>query len=133
MAKRVRLYISDDEYELLAKTAKVSGKSLNQFARELLLQSLRQELKDTNLLNRLIQKIENLPQQQNLSINIEPFLQEILNQQRNYFLILYLITRNTLLNISLPESTKHQLIALFNEKERELFGATVYELFGLKK
>lgn len=129
MGKRIRLYLTEDDYERLQKLAKASNKSLNQFARELLIGAVKQELKDTGLLNRLIQRIENLSmdsQQQNL---ILPLLYEL----KNLLFVVYVVVRNTLLNSSIPEATKHSLIQLFNQIETERFGVSLYELFGLKK
>lgn len=68
MSKVLRVRIANDTYDLLESLAKTSGKSLSRLSAELLHSAVKQELKDTALLNKLIQKIENLssePQQEN--------------------------------------------------------------------
>ncbi|MCS7106330.1 MAG: hypothetical protein NZ942_03370 [Candidatus Aenigmarchaeota archaeon] len=136
MAKYIRIYMSDDEYDLVQKLAKTSKKGLSTFAREMLLSAVKQDIKDTQLLSRLIQKLEkleSLSESQQQTKIISAVLSEFINMQRKHFFILYLMTRNILLNSNIPEATKHALITVFDEKEREMFGATVYEIFGMKK
>ncbi|MEJ5226842.1 ribbon-helix-helix protein, CopG family [Thermodesulfovibrio sp.] len=64
MKRILGIRLDIDEYERLEKLAKASGKNISQYAREILQNGLRQELKDTQLLNRLIQKIESLSELQ---------------------------------------------------------------------
>lgn len=130
MAKFIRIYMSESDYDLLSRVAKSAGKGISSFARELLLNSLKQEMKDTQLLNRLIQKIENLSEPQP---QIQPLQQLQLEELRNLIFVVYLVARNTLLNSSIPEATKHSLMNFLDRHERERFGATLYEIFGLKK
>ncbi|MCS7214960.1 MAG: hypothetical protein NZ826_02250 [Thermodesulfovibrio sp.] len=85
MGKRIRLFLDENDYDLLERLAKVSGKSISQFAREILLSGLKQEMKDTQLLNRLIQKPESLsePQRENqLNVTI------LVESMRQYFRLL---------------------------------------------
>lgn len=133
MAKYVRIYMSESDYELIERMAKNSGKGISTLAREILLNGLKQELRDTNLLNRLIQKIENLSDSQPQTLPVQQLQSERLEELRNLIFAVYLVARNTLLNSSIPEATKHSLMNFFERHEREIFGSTLYELFGLKK
>jgi hypothetical protein len=133
MAKYVRIYMSESDYELIERMAKNSGKGISTLAREILLNGLKQELRDTNLLNRLIQKIENLSDSQPQTLLVQQLQSERLEELRNLIFAVYLVARNTLLNSSIPEATKHSLMNFFDRHEREVFGGTLYEIFGLKK
>lgn len=133
MGKRLRIFLNENDYELLERLAKTSGKSLSQFARELLFSAVKQELKDTALLSKLIQKIESLSESQPQTQPMQQLQSERLEELRNLIFAVYLVARNTLLNSSIPEATKHSLMSFFDRHEREVFGSTLYELFGLKK
>lgn len=60
MGKIIRIRLSESDYEKVVGIAKATGKGISTFAKEVLLTGIKQELKDTALLNKLIQKIENL-------------------------------------------------------------------------
>ncbi|WP_297212621.1 MULTISPECIES: hypothetical protein [Thermodesulfovibrio] len=64
MSQVIRARVTDELYDLLEKLSKSQGKSLSKFAAELLQNSIKQEMKDTQLLNKLIQKIESLSEPQ---------------------------------------------------------------------
>lgn len=130
MGKIIRIRLSESDYEKVAGIAKATNKGISTFAKEILLSGVKQELKDTQLLNRLIQKIENLSEPQP---QIQPLQQLQLEELRNLIFVVYLVARNTLLNSSIPEATKHSLMNFLDRHERERFGATLYEIFGLKK
>lgn len=133
MGKRLRIFLNENDYELLERLARTQGKSLSQFARELLLNSVKQELRDAALLSKLIQKIESLSEPQPQTQPLLQFQSEQLNELKNLIFAVYLVARNTLLNSSIPEATKHSLMNFFDRYEREVFGGTLYEIFGLKK
>lgn len=67
MSKVIRLRLSEEDYDLITRTAKISGKGISTFCREMLLQSIKQEMKETAMLAKLLQKLESLqePAQQN--------------------------------------------------------------------
>ena len=60
MAKITTISFADDEYERLAKLAKIEGKSFSKFVKDKLKESIQQEMRETLLLERLIRMIENL-------------------------------------------------------------------------
>jgi len=60
MSKFIGIKMSDDEYERLAKLAKIEGKSFSKFVKDKLKDAVMQEMKETSLLERLIKMIENL-------------------------------------------------------------------------
>jgi len=60
MAKITTISFADDDYERLAKLAKIEGKSFSKFVKDKLKESIQQEMKETSLLERLIKMIENL-------------------------------------------------------------------------
>lgn len=121
MAKYVRIYMSESDYELIERMAKNSGKGISTLAREVLLSGLKQELKDTNLLNKLIQKIESLSEPQPQTQPVQQLQSEQLNELRNLIFAVYLVARNTLLNSSIPEATKHSLMSYFDRHERGIW------------
>ncbi|MDI1471542.1 hypothetical protein QI155_03260 [Thermodesulfovibrio sp. 1176] len=133
MAKYVRIYMSESDYELIERIAKNSGKGISTLAREIITNGLKQELKDTALLNKLIQKIESLSESQPQNQPLQLQQTEQFHELRNLIFMVYLVARNTLLNSSIPEATKHSLMNFFDRHEREVFGGTLYEIFGLKK
>jgi len=79
MSKVLRIRIANDTYDLLESLAKTSGKSLSRLSAELLHSAVKQELKDTALLNKLIQKIENLsePQQENSHVFVTTEIEKL--------------------------------------------------------
>jgi len=87
MAKYIRVYLSESDYDLLSRIAKSSGKGISTFAREVLVNSVKQEIKETSLLNQLIQKIEKLsePQQENSHVFV---VTEIEKLRENFAVIL---------------------------------------------
>ena len=60
MAKITTISFADDDYERLAKLAKIEGKSFSKFVKDKLKESIQQEMRETSLLERLIRMIENL-------------------------------------------------------------------------
>ena len=60
MKKFIGIRIDENDYNLISRMAKVSGKSFSDFVREVLHNAIRQEMRETNLLERLIKMIENL-------------------------------------------------------------------------
>jgi len=60
MAKITTISFADNEYERLAKLAKIEGKSFSKFVKDKLKDAVMQEMRETNLLERLIKMIENL-------------------------------------------------------------------------
>ena len=60
MSKFIGIKMSDDEYERLAKLAKIEGKSFSKFVKDKLKDAVMQEMRETSLLERLIRMIENL-------------------------------------------------------------------------
>jgi predicted CopG family antitoxin len=60
MAKITTISFADDEYERLAKLAKIEGKSFSKFVKDKLKDAVMQEMRETNLLERLIRMLENL-------------------------------------------------------------------------
>jgi predicted CopG family antitoxin len=60
MAKITTISFADDEYERLAKLAKIEGKSFSRFVKDKLKDAIDQDIKQTSLLERLIKNLENL-------------------------------------------------------------------------
>jgi len=60
MSKFIGIKMSDDEYERLAKLAKIEGKSFSKFVKDKLKDAVMQEMRESSLLERLIKMIENL-------------------------------------------------------------------------
>lgn len=94
MGKIIRIRLSESDYEKVAGLAKATGKGISTFAKEILLSGVKQELKDTQLLSKLIQKIESIsePQPQN------PPMQQLQSQLdlekfKQLFLLLFLLIR----------------------------------------
>jgi len=79
MAKITTISFADDEYERLAKLAKIEGKSFSKFVKDKLKESIQQEMRETLLLERLIRMIENLQnfQSQNACRFNDELLREI--------------------------------------------------------
>jgi hypothetical protein len=61
MVKFVGVKMKEDEFELYQRMAKVEGRSLSAFIRDKLREAVRQDMKEVNLLDRLIKLIEELP------------------------------------------------------------------------
>lgn len=133
MGKIIRIRLSESDYEKVAGIARATGKGISTLAKEILLNGVKQELRDTGLLQKLIQKIESLSEPQPQIQPLQQLQSERLEELRNLIFVVYLVARNTLLNSSIPEATKHSLMNFFDRHERERFGATLYEIFGLKK
>jgi len=91
MSKFIGIKMNNDEYERLAKLAKIESKSFSKFVKDKLKESIQQEMRETNLLERLIKMIENLQNftatntTQNTSQRDNELLREI------YKLLLYLV------------------------------------------
>ncbi|GLI53353.1 hypothetical protein [Thermodesulfovibrio yellowstonii] len=115
MSKVIRTRISDELYGLLERLAKSNAKSLSRFTAELLQNAVKQDMKDSSLLSKLIQKIESLS---------EPYLHQ--HNQIQIEILKHLITSHT---VTLIEC----LIALSNEfffdrTKHERFEKTVREI-----
>jgi hypothetical protein len=59
--KFVGVKMNEDEYQMYRKLAKMEGKNFSQWVREKLKEAVKQEMKEVNLLNKLIKLIEELP------------------------------------------------------------------------
>jgi len=60
MKKFIGIRIDENDYNLISRMAKASGKNFSDFVREVLHNAIRQEMRETNLLERLIKMIESL-------------------------------------------------------------------------
>ena len=60
MKKFIGIRIDENDYDLIFRMAKASGKNFSDFVREILHNAIRQEMRETSLLERLIKMIENL-------------------------------------------------------------------------
>jgi hypothetical protein len=49
--------MSDDEYEMYRSMARIEGKNFSEWVRDKLKEAVRQEMKEVNLLNRLIREL----------------------------------------------------------------------------
>ncbi len=95
MSKVIRIRLSESEYDLLSRTAVISGKGMSSFCREMLLQALKLDMKETATLSKLLQKLENLSEPQpfnaqSLSADLEQKLLavfEVIALFANYFFI----------------------------------------------
>ena len=108
MAKITTISFADDEYERLAKLAKIEGKSFSKFVKDKLKESIQQEMRETLLLERLIRMIENLQnfQSQNACRFNDELLREI------YKLLCYIVMHDRAvfdLLFVLPEKRKEYL------------------------
>jgi len=110
MAKITTISFADDEYERLAKLAKIEGKSFSKFVKDKLKDAVMQEMRETNLLERLIKMIENLQnfQPQNTTQNTAQGDSEL--QREIYKLMLYLTWH---------EKTVAEYIILADHKRKE--------------
>jgi len=106
MAKITTISFADNEYERLAKLAKIEGKSFSKFVKDKLKDAVMQEMRETNLLERLIKMIENLHnfQSQNTAQGDSELQREI------YKLLLYLVWH---------EKTVAELTILMEQKRKE--------------
>lgn len=112
MGKRLRIFLGESDYDLLEKLSKASGKSLSQFTRELLQNSLKQEMRDMQLLKRLIQKIEHLQEQQ--------------PQQLQSEIIIYQMKQNTVAVIECLLALSSEFF--FDKKKHENFEKIAKEI-----
>ena len=108
MSKFIGIKMSDNEYERLAKLAKIEGKSFSKFVKDKLKDAVMQEMRETSLLERLIKMIENLHnfQSQNTAQRDSEILKEI------YKLLLYTVSHDRAvfeLLFVLPEKRKEYL------------------------
>ena len=110
MKKFIGIRIDENDYNLISRMAKASGKNFSDFVREVLHNAIRQEMKETSLLERLIKMIENLQnfQQQNTTKNTAQRDSEILREI--YKLLLYLTWH---------EKTVAELTILMEQKRKE--------------
>jgi len=113
--------LKEKEYEQIEKLAKLAGKNTSQFVREKLQESIQQEMRETNLLDRLIRMLENL---QNFQLQSAcRFNDEILKEV--YKLLLYTVSHDRAvfeLLFVLPEKQKQYI-----QKRQEL-----EEKFGIE-
>ena len=108
MSKFIGIKMSDNEYERLAKLAKIEGKSFSKFVKDKLKESIQQEMRETSLLERLIKMIESLQnfQSQTACRFNDELLREI------YKLLLYTVSHDKAvfeLLFVLPEKRKEYL------------------------
>ena len=108
MKKFIGIRIDENDYDLISRMAKVSGKSFSDFVREVLHNAIRQEMKETSLLERLIKMIESLQnfQSQTACRLNDELLREI------YKLLLYTVSHDRAvfeLLFVLPEKRKEYL------------------------
>ena len=108
MAKITTISFADDDYERIAKLAKIEGKSFSKFVKDKLKESIQQEMRETSLLERLIRMIENLQnfQSQNACRFNDELLREI------YKLLCYTIMHDRAvfeLLFVLPEKRKEYI------------------------
>ena len=108
MKKFIGIRIDENDYDLISRMAKVSGKSFSDFVREVLHNAIRQEMKETSLLERLIKMIESLQnfQSQTACRFNDELLREI------YKLLLYTVSHDKAvfeLLFVLPEKRKEYL------------------------
>jgi len=110
MKKFIGIRIDENDYNLISRMAKASGKNFSDFVREVLHNAIRQEMKETSLLERLIKMIENLQnfQQQNTTKNTAQRDSEILREI--YKLLLYLTWH---------EKTVAELTIIMEQKRKE--------------
>ena len=110
MAKITTISFADNEYERLAKLAKIEGKSFSKFVKDKLKDAVMQEMKETSLLERLIKMIESLQkfQQQNTTQNTAQGDNELLREI--YKLLLYLVWH---------EKTVAELTIIMEQKRKE--------------
>jgi len=71
MSRFVGIKMSDDEYEMYRNMAKVEGKNFSKWVRDKLNEAVRQEMKEVNLLNRLIKLIEEFPERLRMQIQMQ--------------------------------------------------------------
>jgi hypothetical protein len=64
----VAISLSEDEYEMYRSMAKVEGKKFSKFVRDKIKEAVRHDMREVNLLNRLIRLIEDLPEKLQLSV-----------------------------------------------------------------
>ena len=108
MAKITTISFADDDYERLAKLAKIEGKSFSKFVKDKLKDAVMQEMRETSLLERLVRMIENLQnfQSQTACRLNDELLREI------YKLLLYTVSHDRAvfeLLFVLPEKRKEYL------------------------
>ena len=108
MKKFIGIRIDENDYDLISRMAKVSGKSFSDFVREVLHNAIRQEMRETSLLERLIKMIESLQnfQSQTACRLNDELLREI------YKLLLYTVSHDRAvfeLLFVLPEKRKEYL------------------------
>jgi hypothetical protein len=61
MSRFVGIKLSEEEYERYKRMARIENKSLSKFIRDKLSEAVMAEVKEVNLLNRLIKLLESLP------------------------------------------------------------------------
>jgi len=110
MKKFIGIRIDENDYNLISRMAKASGKNFSDFVREGLHNAIRQEMRETNLLERLIKMIENLQNftATNTTQNTAQGGSEILREI--YKLLLYLTWH---------EKTVAELTILMEQKRKE--------------
>jgi hypothetical protein len=122
MKKFIGIRIDENDYDLMAKMAKASGKNFSDFVREILHNAIRQEMRETNLLERLIRMIENLQnfQPQNTTQNTAQGNNELLKEV--YKLLLYLVWHEKTVAEStiVMESTRKKYMQKRQEIEQKL-------------
>jgi len=108
MKKFIGIRIDENDYDLMVKMARASGKNFSDFVREVLHNAIRQEMRETSLLERLIKMIESLQnfQSQTACRLNDELLREI------YKLLLYTVSHDRAvfeLLFVLPEKRKEYI------------------------
>jgi uncharacterized protein (DUF1778 family) len=89
--KFIGIKVDEEEYDMFRRLAKGEGKSLSEFIRSKVKEAVKQEMKEINLLDRLIRLIEELPQKLQMQVRATNAgsNEEMLNQLAR--LLVYLI------------------------------------------
>jgi uncharacterized protein (DUF1778 family) len=84
--KVVSIRMKEDEYELYRKLARMESKDLSSFVRDKLREAVRQNMKEVNLLDRLLKLLEELPERLRTQIQMKGSNSEELNQLMKLFI-----------------------------------------------
>jgi uncharacterized protein (DUF1778 family) len=114
----VTVSMSDDEFEMYQRLAKVEGKNFSDFVRKKLKQAVTDEMKEANLLRYLVRLLEELPER--LDIKLKEAGRGIGWEEFSYLAKLIVYT------IKLIELLAEYVIVV--EAKRKEFKERVYEL-----
>jgi len=118
--KVVSVRFKDDEFDMYRKLARAEDKNFSTFVRDKLRQAIRQEMKEANLLNRLIRLIEELPERLQIQMQMKGSSGEEFSQVAR--LLLYLIKLFEMYSeyTIVMESKRKEFKAIREELKREL-------------